>query len=445
MTFAARKRAVLLVVCSLMAAACTGDYSTNSPVVSAPSTTTSSSTPTPQPLDEAPVPLPPGSGQELGIEVSGTLAITVEHLVVTASPDGSNIELVDGGPDGAASQPVWSRDGSQLAWAHIGPEGESVGVRTAAGDVLYSVASGSLPFYLQWDAAGERLAYLRPEPSLSEGLGGGVEAGFVRPGEPVLPADSGQPFFLSWAPEFVELVALRSATDLVHLSPDTGSITLPEGEGPYTVPVWTSDDTILVSDDDSIDELNILSGTRVEVAQTNGPVRFTLSPDRNRVAYSPAADGIGPGSNDQLIVVNLDSGNERIVTEGSLIAWEWSPDSETLAWLEPVSIDMIEQASAQRRQLVWSFWTEGVVEAGRPYLPSDLDASAYLPFFEQYAQSHTRWSPSSQAFALAGSFDGFKGIWIQAIGFADQPLFITEGDAVTWGPEDPGEASGSKL
>lgn len=452
-----RAKALLVASSCLAAVACTGDYSTT-PTTEAAQPQPTTTAPFVRPTLPEGQPEAPGGDPELVIDLGGTLAITVEHLVVTASPDGEQVELVDGGPQGIASQPVWSKDGSKLAWTHVGPEGESVGIRDEEDEIQYSTAIGGAPYYLQWDEGGNQLAYLRPtptpEPGTDEGQNpdgafdpgaGAVEAGIVFPGEPVLPISSGAPFFLSWAPNGEELIALRNESQLLHLSPAQGIVAIEDGDGPYTLPVWSSNTTLIVSDEDSIDELNVVSGDRRELAQVAGRVRFTLSPDKTRLAYSPAEDGLVPGGNDQLIVVDLESGAERIVTEGFLLAWEWSLDSQTLAWLAPAPIDEIEFAATQRSKFVWSFWTNGVVENGIPYLPSEIDARFYLPFFEQFVQSHHRWSPQSNAFAFAGTIEGVTGIWIQVLGFAEYPVFITPGDAVTWGPADPSGGSGSKL
>ncbi len=447
----------MLLILSMLAAACTGDYSTTPTTLQHPPTSAPSAGPPNSGAEEA-EPETPGD-QDLVIELGGTLAVTVEHLVVTASPDGSQIDLVDGGPEGVASQPVWSPDGSSLAWVLVGQDGESVGVRGEDGETIYSSAVGSTPFYLQWNSSGQRLAYLRPapipvagesdEPVPGDGAApqgeGGLEVGLVEPGLPVTPVALGSPFFLSWAPDRDDLIAYRNQSELLYLSQEDGAVVLPAGEGPYTAPVWLTPQSVIVSDADSIDELNIETGERRELASVPGRVRFILSPNNERLAYSPAADGLLPGNQDQLIVLDLESGEEELVSQGFLLAWEWSPDSETLAWLAPAQTAEVDLVTYQRAHFNWSFWNDGNIEVGAPYLPSGLAARSYLPFFEQFAQSHKRWSPGSNAFAFAGSVDGFDGIWIQVVGHADEPVYLTPGDAVTWGPADPSGGGGSVL
>lgn len=437
---------VVLFAAALGASACVGEYG---PEADRARTTTTQprnqpTTPSTTPGESDPEREGPADQPAIEIELSGTLAVTDEHLVVLVSPDGSEIELVDGGPDGVASQPVWSADGSMLAWSHVGEEGESVGVQGLEEDLVYSTTVGAAPFYLAWNSAADRLVYLRPDVS-SGGASNGVEGGYLDPGSPSQSLATGSPFYLSWAPDVGELVALVGEAELVHIS-ESGVRAIEGGAGPYTVPAWSGLNTVVVADEDSVDELDITTGEREDLVATQGRVRFTLSPDRTKLAYSAAANGERTGPADELRVFDLETGSDRLVATGYIVAWEWAPNSETVAWLGPPTADDVELVAAQRTGLVWAFWDDGEVERGAPYFPSVLETQGYLPFFEQFAQSHHRWSPESNAFAFAGNVDGFDGVWLQVVGHAEQPLFLTPGDAVTWGPTDAlGGAGGSLL
>ena len=54
-----------------------------------------------------------------------------------------------------------------------------------------------------------------------------------------------------------------------------------------------------------------------------------------------------------------------------------------------------------------------------------------VPFFDQYAQSMTLWSPDGSAFAFPGVVDGEDGIWVQELAGAD-PRRIAGGSWVAW-------------
>ncbi|MFV1991586.1 MAG: hypothetical protein ACC652_12685, partial [Acidimicrobiales bacterium] len=258
-----RRRPIVILALALLLASCTGTKGGNPSDGSAATSATTTSPPPESganPGSPAPAPGSQEDDQELIAELGGTLAVTIENLVVMLSPDGSYVELVDDGANGTSSQPVWSPDGSRLAWSYIGPDGESVRVRSADGETLESDASASVPFYMQWDSSGQKLAYLRPSPPdavvQDDEAVGALQAGLVEPGEPVRPLTTGSPFYLSWAPEANDLIAFRNGTELILLSGDADVAEIPEGAGPYTAPVWTGPSTVVVSDTDSIDELN---------------------------------------------------------------------------------------------------------------------------------------------------------------------------------------------
>ncbi len=439
----AHRRLFVLAGLTLLLAACTATTGGNdADAQSSTATSVPLSTADVDDGSEDPGKLP--TTPELVAELSGTLAVTVENLIVAVSPDGSYVDLVDGGANGTATQPVWSPDGSRLAWVFVGPDGESVRVRSEGGEMLESESAVSLPFYIQWNASGRQLAYLRPSPPAAPPLGdgptGALQAGVIEPGEPVRPVASGSPFYISWAPDADELIAYRNGNELLVLSGDADSGRVPDGAGPYTAPVWTGPDTVIVSDADSIDELNIETGVRTELVKVPGRVRFVLSPDLQRLAFSAAENGVSAGEEDRLVVRDVQTSEQSVVASGSLLAWEWSPNSESLAWLSPE----VDESASELPGFVWSFWKDGEVEAGEAYLPSATDVREYLPFFEQFAQSHHRWSPDSTAFAFAGSIEGRGGIWVQIVGQADEPSYLTQGDAVTWGPGEP-PAVGSSI
>jgi TolB protein len=59
----------------------------------------------------------------------------------------------------------------------------------------------------------------------------------------------------------------------------------------------------------------------------------------------------------------------------------------------------------------------------------------YLPFFEQYAQSMSPWSPDSRAFAYAGfNEQGEAGIWVQEARSDRAPVLVSDGEFVSWSP-----------
>jgi TolB protein len=69
------------------------------------------------------------------------------------------------------------------------------------------------------------------------------------------------------------------------------------------------------------------------------------------------------------------------------------------------------------------------------FLPSRAYLDHYLPFFDQYAQSHRVWSADSSAFVFAGTLtDGRSGVWVQKVVEGSEPAFIGPGVFAAWAP-----------
>ena len=86
---------------------------------------------------------------------------------------------------------------------------------------------------------------------------------------------------------------------------------------------------------------------------------------------------------------------------------------------------MLTPDDAMLRPSVWT------AEAGRVdfpgFAPSEPFVTGLLPFFPQYAQSMTLWSPDSLSFA----YPTRDGIWVQELDGGD-PVKVTEGSWVAW-------------
>ncbi|MEL7158659.1 MAG: hypothetical protein AAFN30_18965, partial [Actinomycetota bacterium] len=132
-----------------------------------------------------------------------------------------------------------------------------------------------------------------------------------------------------------------------------------------------------------------------------------------------------------LAVLDIDSGESVQVSPTVPLSFEWSPDGRTLAWLA-------NDFDGTGGHTGWSFWDGTGITMAEPYRVSDRDRLTVLPFFEQYAISHSRWSPDGRAFAFAGILDDqpdgvASGIWIHVVGSGGPSIRIATGDAVTWG------------
>lgn len=406
------------------------------------------------PVDEPPLE-PTIAGEELTqrlADLPGRLAVGNGPELAVARADGRTVEVLDGSESVLASQPTWSHDGTQLAWSSVSSDRQVVLVQSfgedggQVGDAKQSNVAGQPVFYLQWNGADDRLAYIRN----AEG-GGVVEVGLFEPGSPGEPVGEGAPFFISWSPEADQILAHvnESSIDAFGLAetPDTFAAVSAVGGG-FSAPAWADDSRGLIVFDGALSYIDVDTAAVEPIVPLAGPVRFVLSHDRTKVAYQVVGGAGGvtvvgsPIQADRtgLVVLDLATGEQTVVTTELALAWEWSPDSDKLAWLTA-------EVNSGRPVGRWAFWslTDSAVTTGSsPFELTRKYGRNYLPFFAQYAQSVTGWSPDSSAFAFAGSIDRDQGIWIQLIDEIVEPQLVARGDFVTWGPgEPPPPASGA--
>lgn len=388
-----------------------------------------------------PRPTLPGGpqGAELLEELAGRLAVTDGSALVIIDPSGQNPDLIDEVPGGRVEQPTWSPDGVSLAWSTLQRGDGLVNLIEIESGLRRQLSSGSTsPTYFQWTEDASRLAYLQNDGEELKLSWSAIEAGGESIGSPQ-DVDGGIPLYFSWSPDNATLTVHRGSDLVVH--EQRSSEELLETDLAFTAPDWVDERTVLAAREGVLVLIEVSTGLVTEVAELAGPTQFVLSPDGSRVAY------LGPGGGTRSVAANqtsftppvlrvleLATGNDVVVTTELAIAWEWSPDSNRLAFLAP--------STFSDETLRWYFWQQGgVVGATSGHVPSGVEQQKYLPFFAQYAQSHTHWSPLGDAFAFAGTIndvDGnaVEGIFVHVIGATPQSILVADGDYVTWSPEE---------
>jgi hypothetical protein len=84
----------------------------------------------------------------------------------------------------------------------------------------------------------------------------------------------------------------------------------------------------------------------------------------------------------------------------------------------------------------WQVWDGKVAtRIGPTFLPSPTFWRDYVPFYGQFSQTMTLWSPDGSSFAFAGLIGDRAGIWVQDLN-AEEPSFVLDGGSVVaWSPE----------
>ena len=364
--------------------------------------------------------------------LTGRLAVLdATGNLVTVNPDGSGevvlVEVVPG--TSQVRQPTWSPDGSRVAWVLVeATEDEMlaavVATSTDRGARPTEATTAVVPFYLSWDPTSSRIAYLGGRET-------DVELGIVETERGRGTAlDTGQPFYLSWAPGGDQLLVHVGEDRLERLALNGSLTTVADRPGTFFAPVWTSDGrTFVYASAEEDGQQLVVHDARERAGRAlvafDGLVRFVVSPDGRRIAFQVLErERALP-----LSVIDVRTGKTVEIADGITGGFFWSPGGERLLYLTP---DPDEEQFWYR----WGVWDGRSSFTTPRFLPSLLVVQEYLPFFEQYAQSMSLWSPDGSAFVYPGENEaGERGIWVQSAEPDRAPVLVADGTFVAWSPE----------
>jgi Tol biopolymer transport system component len=275
-----------------------------------------------------------------GLAANGRVAYLSNGQILTANPDGSNpVQLTFG--TRAAATPVWSRDGTRIAYKLISPA-STLSDPTLFGDLVVVNADGSNPITIEREAKGMSPATWSPDGRwvLYSLVAGSVDQIFVAAADgSAPPMRVGDPDAVNWAPLFspdgtkiayfvdsrgVEVMN-RDGSDRRMLNSSAFTEIYsgewnPNGTG-YVVSAATTEasDLWFLSLDGP--ERQLRAPDRAEL----GP---TWSPDGTRLAYLTTANG----QFTKLAVADATGANERMLPGTySMINPTWSPDGSRIA------------------------------------------------------------------------------------------------------------------
>ena len=273
---------------------------------------------------------------------------------------------------------VWSGPGQWTAWSVNSAEIDGIRqlrLHDEASDQAGVLVESVSAFYLNPSPSGRWLSHLSPGP-----LGLELAISEIATGQMHV-VERGQPLFWSWSSDSSQLAVHVEDRVLVISSDGLSSRVLSENGGPFVTPWWLPGDTVLFGLDDRI----VAAGADDSVTNlVNGGSsgRFALGPDGRQLAYIDLARDSAA-----LVVVDLVSQTTIDVTSDDVISFFWSPDGTRLAVLVAIGDGQVQ----------WSVVDGREAENLDPFHPTRAWATSVLPFFEQYSQSHSCWSPDSTA------------------------------------------------
>ncbi|MEP7289042.1 MAG: hypothetical protein ABI947_25080 [Chloroflexota bacterium] len=230
------------------------------------------------------------------------------------------------------------------------------------------------------------------------------------------------PFFYSFSPDAKQMFWFRSGTEFGVYDVAANKVvkSLDDKPGQFAAPMWSPTDSRWLfgtaGDTDKKSNLVVAQGTTRQVLLPNqdNPLSFAWSPDSKLVASVSGFDK----------VVVTDAKTAKTVatsSQGKVVAHFWSPQSDRVAYLVIIRGDSGPQAFETRVRnnghtvveqatdgLVWHILdvkTGADTTLPDKFLPTQ-DMVYLLNFFDQFARSHSLWSPDGRYLTYA-SIDSF--------------------------------------
>jgi TolB protein len=379
--------------------------------------------------------------------------INPDGQLSTVNPDGSELRVLTEGEQ-RFQFPAWSPDGSKLATIGVDRAGGFIqvladGTNTDAKEIYRSADQGVI--YLYWSPDSSLVSFLAndPESNLALHLASETQADRKLIG--------GAPFYWQWASDSKNMLIHTAFTGetsrlgFTSLEADTLKDNLAP-PGIFQAPgISPSEKYIAYAED------NAVRGTQV-IIQNNpmgstpslrreikheGAVGLSWSPTEDLLAFiSPADDALhvyGP-----LKLLEAESGLLEDLTDSIVLAFFWSPDGKYIAYISPLSeqepdVSDIGPATLIAQKIQQSFLFDlHVVDVKTKddfvigtFTPSFQFVTQFLPFFDQYALSHSIWSPQSDAVVLT-TIDAQNAEKITIFPINGAAQIIADGDTPFW-------------
>jgi Tol biopolymer transport system component len=359
---------------------------------------------------------------------SGLIAyVGTDGNIYTIAPNGSGKQAVT--RDKPADRDLyntlaWSPDG-QLAFVAVTDQSSTLlAIRPGSNErtQVHSGGPDEAPFYLYWSPNGQRIAFLAS--AQRDGLALWMaESHSANSSQSIA---SGSPSYFSWSPDSQSLLMhiggtqsnSKDAQVAIFRPAPSETTKLPDTPGDFQAPAWEPEGQrfLLARQTESqTNELVLAEGdSRRVLASSRTGLVFTWSPKGGRIAFARPNPSTGL-LYDSVVVLDLDSQAQRVVARGLIAAFFWSPDGEQLAVLNvdesnqrpqgrviPARLAAAPAPQSSPVQLVWSVVkiTDGMSVDFSPFRPT-YSFISLIPYFDQYAQSLSLWSPDSRFLVFA--------------------------------------------
>jgi TolB protein len=378
------------------------------------------------------------------IETRSRIAfIDSEGQLGTISPDGSDLRMLTD-DERNYHFPAWAPDSPTVAV--IGSDLEGGGLYATADQAnaelrqLYAHPERG-PVYHFWSPDGDSLSFIAPDRQgialhlvPEDGIGGSriVSIGSTS-------------FFWDWMPDS-EGVLIHTgftgdpnAQTRLAIIPIQGESQETEVKGPgfFQAPSVAFDGKYYAFA--SVDPIGIRwltvhltsNGFTQWLQPHLGVAAIGWSPTDLQLAYISPPDN-RPSFYGSLKLYDLAQDDLRELVDRTVLAFFWAPDGRSIAY---ITLENFERG-AERNLVELGLWVvnpdDGQGRQLMSFQPTDVFADELLPFFDNYAQSHSIWAPDSHAVVIPTMDDDGRDQIVVVPMDGGEPLTIIEGVSASW-------------
>lgn len=402
------------------------------------------------------------------------------NIYVADPSNGATTALTqDGGTDHAYNFPTWAPDNHRLAFvgytfANGNPTEGALYTVSPSGENLTPVykTTENFPFYLYWSPDSQFVSFLANKDSQNIAL----NIAHTDQPDSKKEVDTGSPFYWAWAPDGSKMIThvggARATSDSARIavlpfaennaSPSKQALAAAPGQ--FQAPQWSRTGKILFSTQDGSQQAIAVSdavGNEIKkLATYSGRASFALSPDGTQMAYILTDANVRLPHLGLVRVVDASGENVRVLSQEPALAFLWSPDGARLAYLTATVADnqsnfnfngplpeiaatepenfssrvTMNQGGQLRVQLNWQIWERASNSShiAATFIPT-VSFLSVIPYFDQYANSSTFWSPDSQSLVYtAGETESSGSVYIADAVGSNPPRKIGEGVIAFW-------------
>jgi hypothetical protein len=365
--------------------------------------------------------------------VERVVVATSDGSIVIHAADGEELVRADPPPGSVFRQPTWL-DGSAIVYSEVSASGAHalIAADAATGAVVWRATSDTAPFYYSPAPAGSPFATtsLRNNPS-----GNGLIAELIDRNGSVKQVSNDAPFYTAWRPDGGQL-AIHITGDRLDVDDGAEVHTILSPTGLFQAPAWTDHGLVALSTARDTQTLAVWNGDEfADLATLDGAAAFVGSGDRVAVQASQLSDPnavqvvlrvqeMPALASGKLLVVNLGTAAVETVADSRSFLYQWDQSGERLLYGLPT-----EDAAA----LVWFVWADGSSLEVAEFSPQLDWFGSFVPFFDQYAQSVSMWSPSGDRVAYPAVRDGEPAVIVSPI-VGEGEIVIPDAVWASWEP-----------